>query len=106
MVENLVREGVEILDFGMGDADYKRRFADQHYLECSVFMFGRSFRGLAAASVMTFVDPLGAASKRLATQLGLANALKMRWRRRLRPDTERPLPSAGDEAMERHPVAN
>lgn len=84
MVENLVREGAELLDFGLGDADYKRRFADHHYLERDIYLCRRSPRGLAAFALVAGLGRTHSALKLGVQSLGRLNAVRTRWRRRLR----------------------
>lgn len=83
-VDELVREGIDFLDFGLGDAYYKERLADSSWREASVQLFARSIKGgvlhgYLAASVWAdrFV-------RRAAQKLGILDRVKQSWRSRLR----------------------
>lgn len=83
LTENLVLEQTRLLDFGLGDADYKRRFADDSYEEADVYLFGLSARGLAAACLIGGLGRLHAAGRNWAARFGILNRIQTVWRRRL-----------------------
>ncbi len=84
MVENLVREGAGLLDFGLGDADYKQRFADDHYLERDLYLFSRSPRGLLAALLVGGLGRLDSRLNQFVARRGWMNSIKKHWRQRMR----------------------
>ncbi len=79
-VENLVREGARFIDFGLGHADYKQRFADDHYLERDLYLFARSFRGLLATLLFSGLRRLDDGLRHFLGRLGWINRIKTRWR--------------------------
>ena len=83
MVDELAREGVPKLDFGLGDASYKQRFGDKCWGEATFRLFAPTAKGMALrASVGLFstVDNFG---RRLVKNAGVLDRLKTGWRRRL-----------------------
>ncbi|GAB4233239.1 MAG: hypothetical protein Kow00109_05930 [Acidobacteriota bacterium] len=84
MVENLVREGAQKLDFGLGDADYKRRFADGCYMERDLYIFSRRPRGRVAAGLVAGLGRLDERLQQLLAERGWLTRVKTLWRRRLR----------------------
>ncbi len=82
-VGNLVREGVRDMNFGLGHADYKKRFADQHYLECDLWLFGKTPRAVAAGVLLKSLESVDRFGRQQVGRLGWVSAVKKRWRARL-----------------------
>lgn len=81
--DELAKEGVGKLDFGIGDAHYKRRFGDRSWREETVWLFAPTAKGLALRSSMglfTAIDNLG---RHLIQKVGGLDRLKTAWRRHL-----------------------
>jgi hypothetical protein len=94
MVEELAREGVERLDFGLGDAHYKQRFGDRSWRETSVWLFAPSLKGAFLMLIVRSCQAIDAASRRIVKRLGLHDRLKSMWRLR-RVKTEAQAASQG-----------
>jgi hypothetical protein len=94
--------GIEVIDFGPGDADYKRRFGSQQFGEASYYLFSKTARGLCLRSlhgVRVFTTVLAHA---VLDRLRLTQRLKTYWRRNLGTKQFR---SEGAEAEEsQHPA--
>jgi CelD/BcsL family acetyltransferase involved in cellulose biosynthesis len=85
-IEELVSRGnVHTIDFGIGDADYKRRVCDRSREDVSVYLFAPTLRGLWLSSMRTAASLLGRAGEACLHRLGLLPGLKSRWRRALQP---------------------
>jgi CelD/BcsL family acetyltransferase involved in cellulose biosynthesis len=81
MVDELTREGVRRLDFGLGDAYYKERFGHRTWRETSAWLFAPTLKGVALlfyVRVFTAVDQF---ARRLVDRLGLRDRIKNAWRR-------------------------
>lgn len=89
LAENLVREKARLLDFGLGEADYKRRFADDQYEEADVYIFGRHAGGLAAACLIGGLGRLNTAGKNWLARLGALNRIRTTWRRGLQRSSDK-----------------
>jgi len=83
--DELAREGIRKLDFGLGDAFYKRQFGDRSWQEGTVWLFAPTAKGLALRSSMglcTAIDNLG---RRVIQRVGGLDRLKAGWLLRLAP---------------------
>lgn len=87
-VENLVHEHVRLFDFGLGDAEYKRRFGDRVHWERDLYIFRQSFAGLAGAFLNKYVGKLNDFTIRLPAKIGRLNRVKSIWRRQARQSLE------------------
>ena len=81
MIDALVHEGVQRLDFGLGDAEYKERFGDIAWRETSVWLFAPTLRGVRLMLVLRLSAALDRTARRLVERAGLTNRLKTAWRR-------------------------
>lgn len=86
MTEDLCADpDVEAVDYGFGDAEYKRRFGSESWEEQDVVIFRRSPRGVALNATRAAVTGAVQAARRV---LGgeRVGRLKRAWRRRLSAD--------------------
>jgi CelD/BcsL family acetyltransferase involved in cellulose biosynthesis len=89
MVDELVREGVQTLDFGRGDAFYKQRFGDRCWREATVHLFAPTAKGMLLRSSLALCGMLEGAGRQLARGTGILERLKTKWRQRLAPASSR-----------------
>ena len=83
MAESLCMEGVKAIDFGLGDALYKKRFGDKHWEEGNVWIFSPSFRGVILNLTRTLLEGSVFRARQLITRLGFEQRMKTLWRRRI-----------------------
>ena len=83
--------GIGTVDFGPGDADYKARFASEHYLESPVSLFAATPRGVLLKTVLGTLTGAGSAARRVLNRFRLTGYIRTRWRRRFEahPQPER-----------------
>ncbi|MFZ0300335.1 MAG: GNAT family N-acetyltransferase [Candidatus Sulfotelmatobacter sp.] len=84
VVEDLCRNGIKELDFGLGDAMYKRRFGNCSWQEASAYMFAPSLTATAINFVRTptiFADRI---LRRVLSRTKLLEKVKKGWRTRVR----------------------
>ena len=74
---------VDQIDYGFGDAEYKRRFGNQSWEEADVVLFARRFRPVRVNVMRTALATTLGLVKRALGRAGVAARLKRRWRRRL-----------------------
>ena len=85
MVDELVREKVSSIDFGLGDAHYKQRFGDTSYQETVIILFAANTRGMMLRLSFTLSAILDKAGRWLLQRLNILDLVKTGWRRHLRP---------------------
>ena len=83
MVDELCREGVEAIDFGLGDAQYKQRFGDESWDEAVVRIFSPRLRGIALNAAQTCIEGPVVCLRSLLRRSDLQQRLKTLWRKRL-----------------------
>ena len=88
LVEDLCREKVASIDFGLGDALYKRRFGDESWQEGSVRIYASSFKGTKLNLIRTILEGSALAGRQLANRIGIEQRLKTLWRKKLASDQE------------------
>ena len=74
---------VSFLDWGFGDADYKRSFSDESWLEEDVLVFGPGARGLAWNALSSGLRGVEHTVKSVAARGQIGRRVKRAWRRRL-----------------------
>ena len=83
MADELVREGVHRLDFGLGDAQYKERFADRSWREGTIHMFAPTLKGRSLRAAVAGCDYFNRGVREVMERFDLVEPVKTRWRRRL-----------------------
>jgi len=83
--DELIKEGVRKLDFGIGDALYKRRFGDRSWREGTVWLFAPTAKGLVLRSTMGLFSTVDKFGRNAIQTLGVLDRIKTGWRRRLAP---------------------
>jgi hypothetical protein len=83
MADELAREGIRKLDFGLGDAHYKQRFGDRSWRETTIWLFAPTVRGLGLRSMLGASILLDRAARQVLQKMGLTDRLKTFWRKRL-----------------------
>ena len=76
---------VRRIDFGIGDADYKRRLCHESRDDVSVFVFAPTCKGIWLNGLRSLADGMGRAGQWCLERLGLLSWFKRRWRRALQP---------------------
>jgi CelD/BcsL family acetyltransferase involved in cellulose biosynthesis len=77
-------EHVTTLDFGFGDADYKRLLSTEAFLERDLVVFAPTLRGLQLSITRSAILAGAAGTRKVLDASGLTRRLKTAWRRRLR----------------------
>jgi CelD/BcsL family acetyltransferase involved in cellulose biosynthesis len=82
MAEHLCGQA-DWLDFGLGDAEYKRHFGDQSWEEDDILIFARRPRPVAVNLTRSGVLAASRAGKTALAASGHLDAVRRRWRARL-----------------------
>jgi len=82
--------GIKEIDFGLGDAQYKQILGDSEWQDVSVYIFGRSIKGLTTSLLRTPALLVERAARACLQRTGLVSRTKRIWRgimrRRATPD--------------------
>lgn len=102
MLEDLCRRAdITALDFGSGDAFYKRKFCDSCSNETMAFILARTPKGITLGLLLFAFRGLSQSLSRLLARFDLKDRIKKMWRRRLialRQKTSEPFASAGEKS--------
>jgi CelD/BcsL family acetyltransferase involved in cellulose biosynthesis len=84
LIEDLCAdETIHALDYGFGDAEYKRLFGDRQWSEEDVLVYAPRARAVWINLVRTLVLGLSAAARAVVGNRQVVDRLKRRWRARL-----------------------
>lgn len=81
-------DAVDVVDFGLGDAQYKQRFGNETWSERDATLFAARPRAFALGLGERIVEQAARAAARVLRATGLTDTVKRRWRRRLRADAD------------------
>lgn len=84
--DELAKERVRKLDFGIGDAHYKQRFGDRSWQEGTIWLFAPTSKGFILRLSMGLFAAADRFGRYVIQRVGLLDRLKTGWRRRLTPD--------------------
>jgi Acetyltransferase (GNAT) domain len=71
---------VKVFDFGIGDASYKRKLANRHRNESSVYIFAPSMKALSVNVLRSVVGVTNRSAKELMSKTQLFERIKRMWR--------------------------
>jgi CelD/BcsL family acetyltransferase involved in cellulose biosynthesis len=89
VIEDLCGVGMRWIDYGFGDADYKRIYGTESWSEQTVRLYGRTARATLAWTLDVATTRGAAGGRAAAKRLGAIRRLKNTWRRRLTRDHTR-----------------
>lgn len=84
LIEDLCADKtIEALDFGFGDAEYKRELCDRYWTEASVYLFSSSLKGTAIYVIRTMLAGVSRCLENLVRRVNRLEYAKKLWRGRL-----------------------
>jgi Acetyltransferase (GNAT) domain len=83
LTDELAREGVAKLDFGLGDAHYKQRFGDHSWREATLSLYAPTLKGRTLRIVMGFTGCIDRIGRMIAEKTNAMDRIKTAWRRRI-----------------------
>lgn len=90
VVEDLCADPlVDRIDWGFGDAEYKRLFSAESFEERDLVVLAPTLKGLRVSATRAAVLGASTMARRIADTLGVTGRIKREWRRRRRPDRAR-----------------
>lgn len=75
---------LKIMDFGFGDAEYKRRYSDNSWEEISFELYSLSIKSMCVYVLRTITSFLDGSFKFLSDKIGMTSRIKKIWRDVLR----------------------
>jgi hypothetical protein len=76
-------DAADSVDFGFGDAQYKRDWCDQEHCQASMFLFAPTLRGVCLNMFHSSLTSASHAARNLLARTEVLARLKKAWRRRL-----------------------
>jgi glycosyltransferase involved in cell wall biosynthesis len=83
VIERLDQEEVTAIDWGIGDAFYKRRFGNKCWNESTVYLYAPTWAGMRAKAVRTAAILINSVGKSVLERAKLAGRVKKLWRKRV-----------------------
>jgi hypothetical protein len=80
LIERCCNEGVQVMDFSAGYADYKRRFGNDSVTVARVYVFAPRPKGLYLNAMRTLTSGVNRGGKFLLTKAGAISKIKNAWR--------------------------
>ncbi len=86
----LAQEGVRTIDYGFGDAGYKRIYGTESWEESSVRVYGAGAPAALAAALDRTAEGISTAARRAMANGGAIDRVKKAWRKRLTSPAPKP----------------
>jgi hypothetical protein len=80
LIERCCNEGVQVIDFSAGYADYKRRFGNDNVTVARVYVFAPHPKGLYLNGMRTLTSGVNRGGKFLLAKAGAVSKIKNAWR--------------------------
>jgi CelD/BcsL family acetyltransferase involved in cellulose biosynthesis len=81
MMEEFCAEGVEAIDFGPSEEEYKKRFGNVVWLQADVHLFPPHLKGLVLSSMESIAVLLREPARAFLERTSLIQTVKKVWRR-------------------------
>jgi hypothetical protein len=79
------KKEIKEIDFGFGDAEYKRRFGSTHWCERQLYMFDKSLKNYFIYFLFNITRNLNSKLKAYSQKMGIMQTIKREWRKILTP---------------------
>lgn len=84
IIEDLcLDENIATMDFGFGDADYKRNYCDQNWNDVGLFIFASTFRGIKLNILRCLFAAVNHYLRSILNCFKILSWVKKKWRQRL-----------------------
>jgi len=85
VIEDLYKKGtIKTIDFGFGDADYKRIYCNENWIESPVYIFAPTVKGIVINLMRGCTMHVSSIAQNILKKLNLYSKVKKRWRDQLR----------------------
>lgn len=85
VIADLCDAGLHWIDYGFGDAEYKRAYGSECWDEVTIHLYGTSLRARCTQALQAVTTSLSRRARHLTAQTALARRMKRRWRNFLTP---------------------
>jgi hypothetical protein len=89
IVEQSCTNNTKYIDFARGDAEYKRRYGNQAWKECSFYIFAPTLKGLKISIIRSITGFIDKVVKKVLVQLHLYDSIKKAWRNSITLDNSK-----------------
>lgn len=83
LIEKFMVQGIDIIDYGFGDAVYKQRCGTEYIEEASIRIYGNSIKALYSSLIDRFTTKVISKLLEILKNFGLLDKIKLLWRQRL-----------------------
>jgi len=77
---------VDRIDWGFGDAEYKRLYSTESFDERDLVVLAPTFKGVRVSTTRVVIMGTSTAARRMSDAIGITNRVKKRWRQLRRPE--------------------
>ncbi len=88
MIRFLSDDNIKEIDFGSGDAIYKKQYCDKNWKEASVNIFSKNLNGLKVKIIIFIIDNFDKFARVVLKRLKLVEKIKRIWRNYLSEDED------------------
>ena len=78
-------QNIEAIDFGFGDAEYKKQYSNQNWQESCVYIFAPTFKGVRLNAIRTLMVVTSQIAKTALNRFEALGWIKKKWRCHLTP---------------------
>ena len=76
---------VDIIDFGFGDADYKRLYCDQKWNDAGVYLFAPTLNGIRLNTTRSLIAFCSHSAEKILNHFKMVRWVKKKWRQQVLP---------------------
>jgi hypothetical protein len=78
-------KNIEVMDFGLGPADYKKKICDQNWNDAAVFIFAPTLKGIKLNLMRSMIVLLSHTARYSLDHLKMTGLVKKKWRQLVTP---------------------
>lgn len=83
VIQNLCEAGIEAIDYGFGDAPYKRMYGSSNSEEATVVLYAKTPKAMISQGLYKGITKLNDCGSCISQRVGLKMLIKKNWRARL-----------------------
>ncbi len=83
VIRDLCEAGIETIDYGFGDAPYKRMYGSSNSEEATVYLYAKTPKAMISRGIYKGITKLNDCGSCISQKIGLKKLIKKNWRARL-----------------------